>query len=76
MKLYVIYDLLAEEGGPMIEQPNDKTAYRAFKSFLQESKAPLEDFELYCIGSYDHDQVMIAPCAKRRVVEGMSHGEG
>ncbi len=56
-RLYVVYDKVAKESGPIWQSKNDDVAYRQFVSQLNELKtAPPEDFELRCVGSYDSER--------------------
>jgi hypothetical protein len=54
--LYVIYDRVAEESGPIFEAKNDLVADRNFKKLLSEHKTELSnDFKLLRIGTFDHE---------------------
>jgi len=55
-KLYVIYDKVAEESGPIFEAKNDGTALRNYNIFMQKTSPDnLADYELYCVGEIDHE---------------------
>jgi hypothetical protein len=56
MKLYVIYDRVAEESGPVFEAINDGIANRAYKAFLaKQTHAWFDetDYALICVGELD-----------------------
>jgi hypothetical protein len=52
--LYVIYDKVALESGPIFEAKNDGVAFRRYNAILQESDHP-DDFQLLKVGLFDHD---------------------
>lgn len=55
MNLYVIYDMLAEESGPIYESKNDATALRQFKRvFEQRPDSEMSSFKLLRLGTIDH----------------------
>lgn len=57
MKVYVIYDTVAEEAGPLMPLKNDKLAVRMFHYSLQQQKVENpKDFQLMCLGEYDPEQ--------------------
>ena len=58
MFLYVIYDKIAQEAGPVFESKNDLTAARGFRLGIPANANPSE-FSLLCIGSISHDPVKI-----------------
>lgn len=51
-KLYLVYDRMADEHGPVFQSRNDGTALRTFTSMLKDTTYP-EDFELLCVASID-----------------------
>lgn len=54
-RLYVIYDRVAEESGPITEAKNDGVAYRGYKKFLESNEDIInDDFMLLCVGTCDH----------------------
>lgn len=55
MKLYSVCDSVAEEYGPVFEAKNDDVAKRSFKQILDKSSVSPADFELCCIGEFDHE---------------------
>lgn len=55
MNLYVVYDRLAEESGPVFEAKSDAVAVRAFNNMMAKSDAgTVGEFALFCMGSIDH----------------------
>lgn len=58
MRLYAIYDRVAEESGPIFEAKNDLIALRMTEEFI--SKHP-DDYWVMYIGDYSHDPVRITP---------------
>lgn len=58
MSLYVIYDCVAEESGPVYEAKNDAIALRNYGNFLKKMEHK-EDFRLFKVGEIDHDSNII-----------------
>lgn len=54
MNLYVIYDRVAEESGPVYEAKNDGVASRMYAEFLRKITARPEDYLLLRVGTIDH----------------------
>jgi hypothetical protein len=66
--LYVIYDRLAEESGPILECKNDSVAVRAYKRALESQKAGADDeYWLYCVGEFDNREMVFTYSKPRRV---------
>lgn len=57
MRLYTIYDRLAEESGPLFEAKNDLIAWRMFLGVQMPGNR--EDYKLLSLGIYHHDPVHI-----------------
>jgi hypothetical protein len=53
MNLYCLYDILAEEAGPVFEAANDKVAVRNVRQMLAKSGQKESEYDLYVLGSYD-----------------------
>lgn len=68
MKLYSVYDELAEEFGPLFEQKNDATAKRAVETMLKDKPYP-GDYSLYCVGEFDHDDYRFLAYAEPDKIE-------
>jgi len=57
MRLYTLYDTIAEEAGPIFEARNDNIARRIYTTMNKDSLPPgatLEDFKLLKLGSFFH----------------------
>jgi len=54
VNLYVIYDMVAEESGPVLEAKNDGVAARQFREVLSKSKCSPGEMKLLRLGSIDH----------------------
>lgn len=57
MRLYCIYDKVAQEGGPLFEAKNDTVALRIVSGISLPS--PREDYKVFCVGEYSHDPVKL-----------------
>ena len=55
ISLYVIKDQVLEQSGPIYEAKNDGIALRNFLNVMKQNEFAT-DFELYCVGWYDHDK--------------------
>ena len=53
--LYVIYDVVAQESGSILELKNDAVAQRIVQNMLRENKLSAKDFRLYLLGRYDNE---------------------
>jgi len=54
MNMYVVFDKVAEESGPIFEAKNHGVAVRNFIQVTSKAVAPNE-YSLLCLGIYDHD---------------------
>lgn len=52
-RLYRIYDIIAEESGPVFEANNDSVAWRRYNQTIRDVEDPSE-WELHCIGIIVH----------------------
>lgn len=69
MRIYTIYDRVAEEAGPIFEAKHDAIAHRQFQQLIhQESVINQGDYALYCLGSFDHEKVLVTAKEKARKV--------
>lgn len=59
MRMYVVYDSLAEEAGPIFTAPNDKVAHRQFKNVLDKVLVK-EEYKLFFLGEFDPHGMGIA----------------
>ena len=70
MRLYTIYDQVAEEAGPIFEAKHDAIARRQFDLLLrQEAVVSPKDFSLYCLGYFDREKILLTSKEKARRVE-------
>lgn len=62
MKIYTIFDVKAQESGPLFILKNDSVATRMFKQTIEKeivNGLNPNDFELYCVGCYDNEKMEI-----------------
>lgn len=59
MRLYTVYDKLAEESGPLFEAKNDTVALRMFDGINFPGER--DHYKLLFIGTYSHDPVNLLP---------------
>ena len=59
MRLYVIYDQVAQEGGPIFQAINDGVARRSYKAFLAQSQVEPNEYKLICVGVYNAETMHI-----------------
>ena len=67
MRIYCMYDSVAEEAGTIFEARNDAMARRAFSTINPESLPPgstKEDFRLFKLGSFFRGNDTERPCVK------------
>ena len=62
-RIYVIYDKVALQSGPVFEARNDGVAYRNFKRFLDNEVTVeyVDDYKLLFVGSINHDSSELVP---------------
>lgn len=54
MRLYVIFDRVAEEAGPIFEAKNDAVAQRQLRAlFVQDRVSRPDEYWLFCVGAQD-----------------------
>lgn len=62
MKLYVIFDEVAEKGSPVFEAVNDSVAIRHIRDMIKDmSVHVLADYVLRCVGEIDEKTMVITP---------------
>ena len=54
VKLYSVFDSVAEEFGPIYSCKNDEVAKRAFHELIKDSSSSL-DYDLYFLGTFNTD---------------------
>ena len=62
MKLYVIYDKVAEKSGPIFHGDNDAVAIRGYNRLVNNGEIEPEDYQLVCVGEYDDRTMDIQTC--------------
>lgn len=59
-RMYVVYDRVAEEGGPVFVAVNDGVARRQYRALLQQvSPVDIDSYKLYLVGEYDTDSMEV-----------------
>lgn len=58
-RMYVVYDRVVKETGFPFDAKNDGVACRKFKNMIDQMKVNPDEFELYYIGDYDNEQMVI-----------------
>lgn len=74
-QLYVIYDRVAEESGPVFEATNDGIAHRRFKTLLAEQTHEWfdeNDYMMLHVGEIDKNTNLINPLPPREVITKIS----
>ena len=67
VNIYVVFDKLAVECGPVFESVNDDVARRAFKRMISgQQGVNLDEYELTCIGQLNKTSLSIVP--EQRIV--------
>lgn len=52
--MYVVYDRVAEESGPVFEAKNDGVAVRKYRDLMDKSAVSVVDYRLLLVGVIDH----------------------
>lgn len=74
MNLYVVYDRVAEESGPIYEAVNDGVALRQFRRLQEKMQTDPSEHWLMHIGYYDNKKNTVTGCAARQVVVAPTPG--
>lgn len=61
MELYVLYDRVAMESGPVFEAKNEAVALRKYLYFRDENGLDEKDFMLLRVGEIDHELNKVKP---------------
>ncbi|QXP44182.1 MAG: nonstructural protein [Arizlama microvirus] len=61
--LYVIYDKVAMESGPVFSAKNDGIALRSCRSILKDVERP-DDFKVLRVSAYETDNCSLSPEAE------------
>lgn len=67
-KIYVIYDRVAQEAGPLVCLKNDDLAKRMYAQSLVDQRST--DFDLYLLGEYDTERMKIVSHDAQLLVKG------
>lgn len=67
VNIYVIYDKLAEEAGPLFIAVNDEVAKRQYEQTMQHVTTKA-DYLLYRIGFYDNVNMEVVPDVKAYIM--------
>jgi len=59
MNLYVIFDKIAKESGPIFEAKNDGVALRNYRSLLEKEKINQNEYSLHLLGRYEHSTMSV-----------------
>lgn len=62
-RIYTVYDVVADEAGPLFNAKNDGVAMRQFLDLLNKVVTK-DDYRLYCLGEYDSVDMCINPVDK------------
>ena len=66
--MYTLYDIKAEEAGPLFIAKTDEVAVRSVCLTLNESLYP-EDFRLVHLGEYDSCKMSVCSCGQTRDID-------
>lgn len=70
MRLYTVYDRVAEQAGPVYCAVNDGVALRMYRALLQgEHVVDPDVYWLYALGDYDVSSMVIVPISPPARVE-------
>lgn len=72
--LYVVYDKVAEESGPIFEAKNDGVAQRASNTMLENTPRKYE-FELWSLGNIDHETTILKISKIKKIEIDWTKGE-
>jgi len=57
VKLYVVFDKVAAEAGPVFQAKNDGVALRQYNELLVKNQVKnTEEYQLLCLGQYDTEK--------------------
>lgn len=69
--LYVVYDNVALEAGPVFQAKNDAVAIRSYQNLVIKNQMNFEDFELVALGTLNTETLKMV-CEKRNVKVNMN----
>lgn len=67
--LYVIWDDVAQESGPIYQAKNHDVALRMYQQTIQRNELNEHDFVLFHVGNYDSEALKIDPIAESYIVK-------
>jgi len=70
MSLYVIFDKVAQEAGPVFSAKNDGIALRSCRNIMADVDN-LDDYRILCVGSFDNVSCVVVPVVPAREVVAM-----
>lgn len=68
VRLYSVFDRVAQQFSPISEAVNDAVAYRMYKQALKDNPNR-EDYQVMFIGSFDNVKGVLSPVALPAVLE-------
>lgn len=69
--LYTVYDIIAQEAGPVYEAVNNGVALRNYNSMLEKLDESVRgEYKLYMIGSRDTNTMKIIPIDPQEITVG------
>lgn len=67
--LYCIYDVVAQDAGPLFQARNDGVAMRHYKAMIDNRQVIPEDYKLLHVGYFDRKELQVVPECKIVVVD-------
>lgn len=68
VRLYAVFDRVAQQCGPLVDSVNDGTAMRQFKDAFREN-VNRQDYQLLYVGEFDQAKGVLLPVIPPVVVE-------
>lgn len=59
--LYVVYDKVAQDSGPIFQASNVGVAIRQYKQLMASQSLNKQDFDLICLGYFDRISMELIP---------------
>ncbi len=67
--LYVVFDTIGKESGPLFHAKNDEVARRHFRVLIDNNEPSWQsDFDLRYVGEYCHETCIIFPAGEMRII--------
>jgi len=67
MNLYTVFDVIADEAGPLFEAKNDRVAVRQYQNLLSQSRLDASEYKLYQVGVFNHDSMELSDLQTREI---------